>query len=372
MGKIPHYYYSIFVGLLLSDGWSNIPTHHDNKININARIKLRQPYANLEYIWAVFNIIRQYCDRYPYHYVGLRNGKSVHDVIIRTQCLPCFIELHYMFYFGSRPAEKFVPQNIYDILTPIALAHWILGSGTKLHGRGLRLCIGSFNNHNLAGVMLINVLIIKYRLECSIQLGIKKPWIYIYRSSMGTLETIVKPYMISKLLHQFFFNFSPVVGSARIQSRGRLFSTRLTSHKNITRHFNTSANVNDKLNPWFLSGFSDAKASFMLFFNKNDKCKTGYGAQACFQIGLHEKDRALLEMIRASLRGVGNITKQGKDSIQYRVTSSKDLAVIVDHFDKYPLITHKWIDYVLFKQGFELILAKKHLTKEGIKKNSSN
>ena len=46
-------------------------------------------------------------------------------------------------------------------------------------------------------------------------------------------------------------------------------------------------------------------------------------------------------MIRASLRGVGNITKQGKDSIQYRVTSSKDLAVIVDHFDKYPLITHK-------------------------------
>lgn len=77
-------------------------------------------------------------------------------------------------------------------------------------------------------------------------------------------------------------------------------------------------------------------------------------------------------MIRASLRGVGNITKQGKDSIQYRVTSSKDLAVIVDHFDKYPLITHKWIDYVLFKQGFELILAKKHLTKEGIKKNSSN
>jgi hypothetical protein len=95
------------------------------------------------------------------------------------------------------------------------------------------------------------------------------------------------------------------------------------------------------IHPWFITGFSDAESSFMLFLNKNNKCKTGYGPQACFQIGLHEKDRALLEMFRASLGGVGNIAKQGKDSIQYRVTSAKDLRVIVDHFDKYPLITHK-------------------------------
>jgi hypothetical protein len=59
----------------------------------------------------------------------------------------------------------------------------------------------------------------------------------------------------------------------------------------------------------------------MLLLNKNKECQTGYQAQACFQIGLHSKDRALLEMFRASLGGVGNIAKQGKDSIQYRVTS---------------------------------------------------
>ena len=39
--------------------------------------------------------------------------------------------------------------------------------------------------------------------------------------------------------------------------------------------------------------------------------------------------------------GVGNITKNRKDTIQYRATSLSDLRVVFDHFDKYPLITQK-------------------------------
>jgi hypothetical protein len=57
----------------------------------------------------------------------------------------------------------------------------------------------------------------------------------------------------------------------------------------------------------------------------------------------------LLELIRTSL-GVGQIYKHGKDSIQLRVSSVKDLQVIIDHFDKYPLITQKLADYLLFKR----------------------
>jgi hypothetical protein len=64
--------------------------------------------------------------------------------------------------------------------------------------------------------------------------------------------------------------------------------------------------------------------------------------------------------------GVGNITKQGKDMIQYRVSSVKDLQVIIDHFDKYPLITQKLADYILFKQAFELVKRKEHITTIGL------
>ena len=37
-------------------------------------------------------------------------------------------------------------------------------------------------------------------------------------------------------------------------------------------------------------------------------------------------------------RRVGSITKHGGTSLQYTVKSLKDLNIIIDHFDKYPLI----------------------------------
>ncbi len=46
----------------------------------------------------------------------------------------------------------------------------------------------------------------------------------------------------------------------------------------------------------------------------------------------------------------------------------KDLAVIIDHFDEYPLITKKQADFLLFKQVFDLISRKEHLTMEGLPK----
>jgi len=42
--------------------------------------------------------------------------------------------------------------------------------------------------------------------------------------------------------------------------------------------------------------------------------------------------------------------------------------VIINHFDKYPLITQKRADYELFKQAVELMEQKEHLTPEGLAK----
>ena len=86
-----------------------------------------------------------------------------------------------------------------------------------------------------------------------------------------------------------------------------------------------------------------------------------------FQIGLHDKDKALLEQIKTYF-DLGSITKQGLNSTQYRVNTVKDLSIIINHFDKYPLITQKLADYLLFKQAFMLIQNKEHLTMEGLRK----
>jgi hypothetical protein len=50
------------------------------------------------------------------------------------------------------------------------------------------------------------------------------------------------------------------------------------------------------------------------------------------------------------------------------VESFKDLQLIINHFDKYPLITAKVSDYLLFKQCFEIIKQREHLTVKGLLK----
>jgi hypothetical protein len=40
--------------------------------------------------------------------------------------------------------------------------------------------------------------------------------------------------------------------------------------------------------------------------------------------------------------------------------------VVIEHFDKYPLITQKLADYNLFKQAYNIILNKEHLTFKGL------
>jgi hypothetical protein len=62
-------------------------------------------------------------------------------------------------------------------------------------------------------------------------------------------------------------------------------------------------------------------------------------------------------MIQSSL-GVGKIHIHGKNSIQLRVDSLKELQIITSHFETYPLVTAKLADYILFKKALAIILLK--------------
>jgi len=66
--------------------------------------------------------------------------------------------------------------------------------------------------------------------------------------------------------------------------------------------------------------------------------------------------------------GAGNITKLGAESVQFRVSGLEDLKVIMNHFDKYPLLTNKQSDYLLFKKVVNFMEQGIHLTTEGLNK----
>lgn len=79
----------------------------------------------------------------------------------------------------------------------------------------------------------------------------------------------------------------------------------------------------------------------MMAIRKNIKCLIGYSVQVVFQVELHKKDRAILELIKSTL-GVGIITdKKTRATVNYTVSCIRDLKVVIAHFDKYPLITKK-------------------------------
>lgn len=115
----------------------------------------------------------------------------------RTRGLPCLNQLRSLFY---KDKVKIVPEDIYNLLTPVALAHLIMGDGSaKKHG--LILCTDSYTLIDI--VRLINVLIVKFNLDCKLRYhSPTQPRIYISHYSMPTLRKLVKPYMAESMLYK--------------------------------------------------------------------------------------------------------------------------------------------------------------------------
>ena len=99
---------------------------------------------------------------------------------------------------------------------------------------------------------------------------------------------------------------------------------------------------------------------------KSNTTKTGWYVNVRYKITLHIKDLKIIKSIQEFFGGKGNIVIS-KDTCTFRVDSLKDIIeIIIPHFDKYPLITQKLADYILFKEVVYIMNSKKHLKMEGL------
>lgn len=122
-----------------------------------------------------------------------------------------------------------------------------------------------------------------------------------------------------------------------------------------------------ELSPYWVTGFSDAESSFSLKISYNSILKSRLKVIPEFRIELHTRDTLLLRKIQ-SFFGIGIISERiDRNTAVYSVQSVRDIInVIIPHFDKYSLITQKKADYLLFKQGIELLTLKRQSDPEGI------
>jgi len=192
MIALPPYQKSVVVGILLSDGHLSSSKPHENP-----HLTFKQSLNSSSYVLFVFSILSHYCNVYPNLVKSIRKDKVHYALYFHTRGLPCFNELRSLFYMDR---AKIVPDNIYNLLTPVALAHLIMGDGSaKQHG--LIICTDSYKIVDV--VRLINVLIIRYNLDCKLRFHTPtQPRIYISERSMPILRELVKSYMTKSMLYK--------------------------------------------------------------------------------------------------------------------------------------------------------------------------
>lgn len=105
----------------------------------------------------------------------------------------------------------------------------------------------------------------------------------------------------------------------------------------------TLKEFNDQLDPWFLTGFTDAEGSFGLYIRKTHDSNTGWAIRLTYSISLlrlrcaaaqRQKDRNVLQMIQNYL-GCGKIyDTHGPTTSKYQVNSINDLKLIIAHFSR--------------------------------------
>jgi hypothetical protein len=190
---IPSYYVSVMVGILLGD--ASISKYSNN--STRARLSMAQSIINFPYLWFVWNILSPFCSILPFvnfHY--LKSGVHM-GVVLKTRSYDALMILFDMFIVEGK---KVVPYDIYNLLDPIGIAHWIMCDGGKQGNYGLVLCTDSFSNYDVSRLM--NVLLIKYGISSAMHFSRKKPRIYISGDNLAKLTKLVLPHMCAFSLYK--------------------------------------------------------------------------------------------------------------------------------------------------------------------------
>lgn len=152
----------------------------------------------------------------------------------------------------------------------------------------------------------------------------------------------------------------------------RSYQVKIPSNQIIQRQlYSTVSNLDNSklpLDPWFISGFSDAEGCFLVLIRKSQKNLLGWQLEVNFTINLHVRDLDLLKLFKAYF-GVGRIGKERNGCCDFTIGSLDQIITkVIPHFDKYPLKTNKYSDYLLFKKVVMIMQRREHLTAEGLQK----
>lgn len=200
---IPSKIWEILTGELLGDG--HIKYDPLKNPLVNGRIEFTFSAKILHYInYLKFDALASICtvsSPTPWPNPEL-TGKDPTQYWFSTKRLPSISNLHKLWYkIVEGKYIKILPSNLEELLTPIALAHWIMGDGYFSEG-SLKLCTDNFSKDEV--LSLIDILHVKFGINASINKrtnpdGEVKWRIRISKLSMDKLILLVSPYIIPEM-----------------------------------------------------------------------------------------------------------------------------------------------------------------------------
>jgi len=200
------YQFKVFIGLLLGDGHihKNKTISKKNqqigKRTFNSRFQYAQSTIHIDYFFYIYNIISNFCSVKPFFY---KKWHKVHQQFdfgyyINTITLPCFNYFREIFYVNN---IKIVPNDIYNLLTPIGLAFLIMDDGSyHIKYKLLVLCTDNFTHSDV--LRLMHVLQIKFKLNCRIERKKTNLRIVVKANSMYRLRILVKDHIHPSMMYK--------------------------------------------------------------------------------------------------------------------------------------------------------------------------
>lgn len=171
-------------GLLLGDG-SLVKKY----VGGGTYFKFCQSTIHTEYLNHVFNLFKKVGYLHmnaPSFQTLLVKGKTYHAWQFNSITFRSWNTLQRLWYVDG---VKVIPHNIFDLLTPIAMAHWLMDDGGWT-GKAIHLNTNAFSKVDV--LRLIAVLETKYGLKCGLH---SRNRVYIWTPSCPKFLDIVRPHV---------------------------------------------------------------------------------------------------------------------------------------------------------------------------------
>ena len=133
------------------------------------------------------------------------------------------------------------------------------------------------------------------------------------------------------------------------------------------RDFSKARN-NEKLLPWQVTGLADGEGGFNCFIENTGKGLTGHTVKLEFKVTQKTHSSGILYELQEFF-GCGSVVIDNRktDTKKYHITAlSSILEKIIPHFESYPCLTSKFLNFIDWKQIALIMSKKEHLTIKGI------